>query len=187
MGTFFISTLVVGLAEIGDKSLFLTLLLTLRYQRPWPVFNGLLAGVTANLALAALAGVWLAAWLDNEWLPIALGVGFILMALWALLPEDDQEPLPDRSHGSIFLTAAVGFFLLEMADKTQLATLALAARFETVIPVLAGGVTGVVLANAPAIWLGNRFAGRLPVRNIRIGAATLFALLGVWILLDVLR
>lgn len=186
METFLISTLMVGIAEIGDKSLFLAILLTMRYQRPWPVFYGLLVGITANLALAALAGAWLATLLGGDWLPWVLGIGFLMMALWALVPEGSGDALPDKSHGSIFLTAVIGFFILEMADKTQFATLALAAHFETVLPVLTGAVVGVVLANAPAIWLGHRFAGRLPLRTIRMIAAALFAVLGIWVLLEVM-
>lgn len=183
-----ISAGLVGLAEVGDKSMLLGILLTLRYQRPWPVFWGLVAGIGANLAIAATAGVLLGTWLNGDWMSWVLGLAFIAMAAWALLPEDEEEDeeaaSSQRSRRSVFLSAAVGYFLLEMADKTQVATLALAASYETVLPVLGGAVFGVVAVNAPAIWLGQQFAGRLPVRALRLGAAGLFALLGGWILLE---
>lgn len=182
-----VSAGLVGLAEVGDKSMLLGILLTLRYRRPWPVCWGLVVGMTANLAIAATLGALLGAWLAGDWLSWVLGIVFIGMALWALLPEgeESEEDLsPQRSRRGVFLTAVIGYFLLEMADKTQVATLALAASYETVLPVLAGAVIGVVAVNAPAIWLGEQFAGRLPVRTLRLGAAGLFALLGVWILLE---
>jgi putative Ca2+/H+ antiporter (TMEM165/GDT1 family) len=182
-----VSLTLVGLAEVGDKSMLLGILLTLRYRRPWPVFWGLVTGMTTNLAIAATLGVLLGTWLTGEWLSWVLGVAFIGMALWALVPEhgESEENLsPQRSGRSVFFTAAIGFFLLEMADKTQVATLALAASYETIVPVLAGAVLGVIAVNAPAIWLGQQFAGRLPVRALRLGAAGLFALLGLWILLE---
>ncbi len=187
MEAFLISVAVVGIAEIGDKSLFLAILLTVRHQRPWPVFWGLVTGVTVNLALASILGATLAQWLQSDWLAWVLGLMFIAMAIWALIPEsakDSEEALRPAERRNIFLTAAVGFFLLEMADKTQLATLALAASFEVMLPVLAGAVLGVTLANAPAIWLGNRFANRLPLRTLRRIGAGLFALIGAWLLVE---
>jgi len=184
MEAFLLSLFVVGLAEVGDKSLFFAILLVVRHQRPWPIFWGLIVGISINLGIAALLGAWLAAWVEgNDWLPWVLGASFIAMGLWALRPESPEDARP-VSRGGLFMTAAMGFFLLEMADKTQLATLALAARFEVVLPVLVGAVCGVVLANAPAIWLGHRFAARLPLGALRVMAATLFGLLGVWIIAD---
>lgn len=187
MEAFLVSTIAVGIAEIGDKSLFLAILLTMRYQQPWTVFMGLVAGITANLTIAAALGATLAQWLQGDWLAWALGLTFIAVAVWALVPEKvehTRDELTTTSHRSVFVTAATGFFLLEMADKTQIATMALAASFETVLPVLAGAVLGVTLANAPAIWLGNRFAARLPLKTLRLVAAALFALIGAWLLID---
>lgn len=184
MEAFVLSMLVVGLAEVGDKSLFFAILLVVRHQRPWPVFWGLIAGISINLAIAAWLGAWLAVWVDGkDWLPWVLGVAFIAMGLWALLPESPGGARP-VSRGGLFTTAATGFFLLEMADKTQLTTLALAARFETFLPVLTGAVVGVVAVNAPAIWLGHRFAGHLPLGALRVTAAVLFGVLGAWIIGD---
>jgi len=185
MEAFVVSIIAVGIAEIGDKSLFLAILLTVRHQRPWPVFWGLGLGVTANLTLATILGIWLASWLDGQWLNWILGAVFLAVAAWALIPDgaQDRAAAPASGH-SIFLTAAIGFFLLEMADKTQIATIALAASYNTLLPVLTGSVLGVILANAPAIWLGHRFAHRLPMRTVRLTAAALFALIGIWMLLD---
>lgn len=177
----------VGLAEVGDKSMVLGIVLALRYRRPWAVFWGLVLGMTANLAIAASLGVLVGQWLSGDWLSWLLGLSFLGMAVWALFPEGDgneQALVPQRSRRSVFLTAAAGYFLLEMADRTQVVTLTLAARYESIVPVLAGAVLGVVMVNAPAIWLGHRFAGRLPVRMLRRGAAALFGLLGGWILLE---
>lgn len=187
MEAFWVSALLVGIAEIGDKSLFVTILLSVRYQRPWPILFGLIVGVTTNLALAAGFGAWLADAIDGDLLRWALGLAFLAMAVWSVIPEsseaeEDVEPI---SRGGLFLTAAVSYFMLEMADKTQLATLALAARFDVFLPVLVGAVAGLVAANAPAIWLGHRFAARLPVARIRLLSTVLFTLLGGWILLDV--
>ena len=186
---FLVSSGLVALAEVGDKSMVLGILLTLRFRRPWPVFGGMVAGLTLNLAIAATLGALLADWLGGDWFTPVLAVIFLLMAGWALWPEDDDEEEEEAvlrrysGHG-VFLTAAAGFFLLEMADKTQVAALTLAARYDAVLPVLAGAVAGVVAINAPAIWLGQQFAGRLPVRTMHVLAAVLFAVLGIWMLLD---
>ena len=187
MEAFWVSALLVGMAEIGDKSLFVTILLTVRYQRPWTIFSALIAGITCNLALAAALGTWLADALSGQWLKWSLGLAFFAMAIWSLIPEadDDSETSAPMSHGGLFLTAALTYFMLEMADKTQFATLALAARFDAFLAVLAGAVLGIVLANAPAIWLGHRFASRLPVARIRLLSALMFTFLGGWILLEV--
>jgi len=177
----------VSLAEVGDKSMVLGIVLAIRYRRPWPVFWGLVLGMSANLAIAASLGALISQWLSGDWLSWLLGLSFLGVAVWALFPGGDgeaQASAPQRSRGGVFLTAAAGYFLLEMADRTQVATLSLAARYEAILPVLGGAVLGVVLVNAPAIWLGHRFAGRLPVRMLRRGAAVLFGLLGVWILLE---
>ncbi|MCC5886682.1 MAG: TMEM165/GDT1 family protein [Gammaproteobacteria bacterium] len=187
MEAFWVSALLVGMAEIGDKSLFVTILLTVRYQRPWPIFFGLIAGIACNLALAAGFGAWLADAFDGDLLRWILGLAFIGMAVWSLIPEstESDDGVQPISRGGLFLTAAVTYFMLEMGDKTQLATLALAARFDVFLPVLAGAVLGLVAANAPAIWLGHRFAARLPVARIRLLSAALFTLVGGWILLEV--
>lgn len=187
MEAFWVSALLVGMAEIGDKSLFVTILLTVRYRRPWPIFFGLVVGITSNLALASGLGTWLADTLNGALLQWVLGLAFLAMAIWSLVPESDDasEEAAPVSHGGLFLTAALTYFMLEMADKTQLATLALAARFDAFLTVLVGAVLGVILANAPAIWLGHRFASRLPLASIRLFSALVFTVLGGWILLEV--
>lgn len=187
MEAFWVSALLVGRAEIGDKSLFVTILFSVRYRRPWPIFFGLIAGISCNLALAAGLGTLLADLLEGDLLRWLLGLAFLGMAAWSLIPESGAEEagVEPPSRGGLFLTAAATYFVLEMADKTQLATLALAARFDAFLPVLAGAVLGLVAANAPAIWLGHRFAARLPVQGIRLVSALLFTFLGGWILLEV--
>lgn len=181
MEAFLIALLLVAVAEIGDKSLFLTILLMLRHRRPLPILGGLVIGIVSNLALAAAAGSLLADWLDARVLAWIVGAAFLAMAVWSLIPEKEglEEPMSSRS---LLLTAALSYFMLEMADKTQLATLALAARFDAFLPVLAGGVLGVVLVNAPAIWLGHKYAARLPMRAIRWVCALLSLSLAAWIL-----
>ncbi len=183
MEAFLVALVLVAIAEIGDKSLFLTILLMLRHRRPLPIVGGLVLGILANLALAAAAGSLLADWLDARLLAWVVGGAFVAMAVWSLIPEQDGlvEPM---SGSSLLLTAAVSYFMLEMADKTQLATLALAARFDAFLPVLAGAVLGVVLVNAPAIWLGHKYAARLPMRMIRWICALLALSLGLWILAE---
>lgn len=184
METYFITALVVGLAEVGDKSLFLALLLTARGHRAWPVFWGLLVGITLNLGLAVVLGEWLHDWIAGPALGIVLGLTFLAMAIWSLLepPAQALERAPvDRG---IFWSAALGFFLLEMADKTQLATVGLTLRFTPVELVWLGAVSGVVAVNAPAIWLGQRFARRLPVQLLHRLATALFFLLALWFLLE---
>ncbi len=184
MDAFLLSTLVVAIAEVGDKSLFFAILLTVRCRRPWPVFWGLVVGMLANLSLAALVGSGLAIVLDGAWLAWLIGIAFLGMAAWSLRPESTEPPPDAISRGGIFCTATAGFFLLEMADKTQIATMALAAAMENYPAVVLGATLGVVLVNAPAIWLGHRFASRLPMTWMRKAAALLFALLGAWVLLE---
>ncbi|SMF02684.1 Putative Ca2+/H+ antiporter, TMEM165/GDT1 family [Tistlia consotensis] len=178
------STLVVALAEIGDKTQLLAMLLAYRFQRPWPIAAGILAATLANHGLAALAGAELAGWLDGPWFRYLVGGGFLAMAAWTLVPDrlDDDQRTASR-HGA-FLTTLVAFFLVEIGDKTQVATIALAARFHSVLWVTAGTTIGMMLANAPALFLGNRLLRVLPVKTLRYGAALLFALLGLWILAE---
>ncbi len=183
MDAFAAALLTVAIAEIGDRSLLLAIVFGLRYRRPWPVFWGMAVGLLANQLLSALVGVWLFSLLDPAWHGALVGTAFLAMAVWVLVPESDDEP-PPRSGSRIFVTAAVTFFILEMADKTQLAVITLAGMFDSVIAVVAGGTLGILLVTTPALWLGHRFAGRLPLRLLRRVAALLFAAIGAWLLLD---
>lgn len=185
MELFYLTTLTVAIAEIGDRSLFLAILLGVRYRRFWPVFWGMVAGLFANQLISAFAGVWLFSVLPAEWHGLLVGLVFLLMAGWVLIPEDESsaEKLTSRS---IVLTSALAFFILEMADKTQLAVVTLAGAAGSVWPVVFGATVGILLVTTPALLLGWRFAAVLPMRALRMTAAALFALLGSWLVLDAL-
>lgn len=174
----------VFLGEIGDKTQLLALLLACRYRRSLPLIAGILTATIANHLLAAAAGTWLHQLLDPQWLRWILGISFIATALWALRPdtlEADDAP-PASAHG-LFWIAATTFFLAEIGDKTQIATALLAARFDTIMPVVAGTTLGMLLADVPVVLFGERIATRLPVAWIRRVAAAVFAALGVAVLL----
>ncbi len=183
MELFYLTTLTVAVAEIGDRSLFLAILLGVRYRRLWPVFWGMVTGLFLNQVLSAFAGVWLFSVLPAQWHGLLVGTVFLAMAIWVLFPEDESnaEKLTARS---IFLTSAVAFFILEMADKTQLAVVTLAGASGNVWPVVLGATVGILLVTTPALLLGWRFAAALPMRTLRYSAAALFALLGAWLILD---
>lgn len=182
------STFVVALAELGDKTQLLAVLLACRYGRPWTIGAGILLATLANHGLAALAGVELADWLAGPAFRALVGAGFLAMALWALVPDRlDGDEECGTGQGSAFLATLVAFFLVEIGDKTQIATVALAARFQTLWLVTAGTTLGMMLANLPALFLGQRLLAILPLRSLRLGAALLFALLGGWILWEAWR
>lgn len=187
METFLTSTVVVALAEIGDKTQLLAMLLAYRFQRPWPIAAGILVATLANHALAALAGAELAGWLDGPWFRYLVGAGFLAMAAWTLVPDklDDGERTASR-HGA-FLTTLVAFFLVEMGDKTQLATIALGARFHSVLPVMTGTTLGMLIANVPAVLLGHELIKRVPLKTVRLIAALLFLAIGAWLLVQTVR
>lgn len=182
MDAFLAALVTVAIAEVGDRSLLLAIVFGLRYRRPWPVFWGMALGLFANQLLSALLGVWLFSLLDPTWRSVLIGAAFVAMAVWVLIPESEDEAPRARSGSRIFMTSAVTFFVLEMADKTQLAVITLAGAFERVAPIVAGATLGILLVTAPALWLGHRFAGRLPLRTLRHVAAVLFAAIGTWIL-----
>jgi putative Ca2+/H+ antiporter (TMEM165/GDT1 family) len=183
MEAFLVSTGVVAVAEIGDKTQLLALVLAARYRRPLPVILGILAATLANHALAAWAGGLAAAWIGPAALRWILGLLFIAMAAWCLIP-DKAGGLPERAAGAgAFMATLVAFFLVEIGDKTQLATVALAARFEAILLVTLGTTLGMMLANAPVVLFGDAIAKRLPLAAIRIVAALIFAALGAVVLL----
>src|SRR5580704_13767073 len=169
-----VSTLVVGLAEIGDKTQILSLILAARFQRPVPIIFGILFATLANHALAGLAGTLF----SGAWMRWILGISFLSVAVWALFP-DKYEGNPEAvSRLGAFASTLVAFFLAEIGDKTQIATIGLAARFEQFYPVVLGTTLGMMLANIPAVLIGDRVADKLPVKAIRIAAAVVFAALG---------
>ncbi|MGE0154584.1 MAG: TMEM165/GDT1 family protein [Reyranellaceae bacterium] len=179
MEAFLASTAAVALAEIGDKTQLLALLLASRYRKPLPIAAGILLATLLNHALAAWGGTLLAGLLDGPWLRWIVGLSFLAMAVWTLIPdrlEAGENGRFDR-HGA-FLATAICFFLVEIGDKTQIATVALAAKYHAIVAVTAGTTLGMMLANMPVLWLGNAAAGRLPLQWIRPAAALLFAALG---------
>lgn len=184
MESFLVSAGVVAVAEIGDKTQLLALLLSARFRKPVPVILGILAATLANHALAALAGMALASWLRGDVFQWALGASFILMGLWALKPDTLEETERQRTTGaSAFLVTLVAFFLVEIGDKTQIATMALAAKYQSLVWVTAGTTLGMMLANVPVVLVGEAAASRLPLRAIRIAAACIFMALGAMVLL----
>lgn len=185
MQAFLVSTGLVAVAEIGDKTMLLAIVLAARFRRPGPILAGILAATLANHALAATVGAVAGHSFGGDWLKWVLGLLFLGFGVWALIPdrfEASEAPEAVRA-GSVFLTTAIAFFLVEMGDKTQIATLALAARFGDIALVAAGTTLGMMIANAPAVLIGEAAAERLPLRYIRWAAAASFAAIGVWILI----
>jgi putative Ca2+/H+ antiporter (TMEM165/GDT1 family) len=184
LGAFLASTGAVALAEIGDKTQLLALLLASRYRKPFHIAAGILIATVLNHALAAWGGTLLAGLLDGPWLRWLVGLSFIAMAAWALVPDklDAQEQGRFDRYGPLLATI-ICFFLVEIGDKTQIATVALAAKYQSVALVTAGTTLGMMLANVPVLWLGNKAAGRLPLKPIRFLAAALFLTLGIAALL----
>jgi putative Ca2+/H+ antiporter (TMEM165/GDT1 family) len=184
---FLVSTGAVALAEIGDKTQLLSLVLAARYRKPVPIMLGVLAATLVNHACAGAIGAWLGALITPGIMRWALGVSFVVMGLWVLVPDklDPKDTQVSRSHLGVFGTTIVTFFLAEMGDKTQIATVALAARFHDFFGVVAGTTLGMMLANVPAIVLGDRFAHRLPTKLVHGIAAALFVALGALALLGI--
>jgi putative Ca2+/H+ antiporter (TMEM165/GDT1 family) len=178
------STAVVALAEIGDKTQLLAILLATRLRRPWQIVLGIFAATIANHFLAALVGSRAAELLDGAWFRYIIAVSFIAMAAWTLVP-DKLEALEERpARFGAFVTTLIAFFLVEMGDKTQIATVALGARFHNVVPVTMGTTLGMMIANVPAVFLGNELIRRVPMGLVRAIAATLFLVIGLWLLLQ---
>jgi putative Ca2+/H+ antiporter (TMEM165/GDT1 family) len=184
MEAFLISTGVVALAEVGDKTQLLAFLLAARFRRPWPIIAAILVATLFNHALAGAAGTWLMALAGPVVMRWVLGVSFLAMAAWTLVPDhvDEGETAP-RSGRGVFATTLIAFFLAEMGDKTQIATIALAAKYALPVAVVAGTTLGMMIANVPAVFLGDRLLRRMPVRLVHGVAAALFAVLGIATLL----
>jgi Ca2+/H+ antiporter, TMEM165/GDT1 family len=182
---FFVSTGVVALAEIGDKTQLLALLLAARFRVPWPIVGGIFIATLANHALASAVGAWLVSVIGADALRWILGLSFIAMAAWTLIPDSAPEETDSAPRYGVFLTTAFAFFLVEMGDKTQLATVALAAQFHSIILVVLGTTVGMMIANAPVVFAGDALMRRVPLKWIRIVAALSFAALGVYALVSV--
>jgi putative Ca2+/H+ antiporter (TMEM165/GDT1 family) len=187
MEAFIVSTGIVALGEMGDKTQLLALVLAARFRRPWPIVAGILVATLANHAAAGAVGGWVASWLGPDLLRWVVGGGFVLMAAWMLVPDrlDDDPTATEAPRFGVFGTTVVAFFLAEMGDKTQIATVALAARFPELWAVVAGTTLGMMLANVPAVFLGDRVARAVPMRLVHGVSAAIFAVLGVLTLLNV--
>jgi len=183
MEAFLISTGIVALAEIGDKTQLLAFILAAKFRKPIPIVMGILVATVANHALAGALGTWVTSLLAPETLRWILGISFIAMAAWTLIPDKFDEDDAKFASFGVFGTTLVAFFLAEMGDKTQVATVALAAQYHTLIAVVAGTTLGMMIANVPAVLLGDRIANKMPVRMIHAIAAAIFAILGVATLL----
>ncbi|AEF23351.1 protein of unknown function UPF0016 [Pseudomonas fulva 12-X] len=177
----FVPTLIVALAEIGDKTQLLALLLAARFRRPWPIIWGMVAATLANHLAAGAVGNWVAGLLSPALLSWILAASFIAVALWTLIPDklDDDESSNLKRYGP-FLTTLVAFFLAEMGDKTQVATVMLAAQYPHFIMVVLGTTLGMLIANVPVVLAGNFAADRLPLTLIRRLAALAFAILAIY-------
>ena len=184
MEPFWVSTGVVAIAEIGDKTQLLALVLAARFGKPAIIIAGILLATILNHALAGALGAWLTVTIDPQWLQWILGLSFIAMAFWALIPDTiDTENSELRGRLGVFSATFILFFLAEIGDKTQVATVALAAHFHNAIAVVLGTTLGMLIANVPAVLLGNVVLQKIPIKVFRYVASGLFAVIGLWTLL----
>jgi putative Ca2+/H+ antiporter (TMEM165/GDT1 family) len=179
----YVSAGVVAIAEIGDKTQLLAILLAAKFRKPVPIMAGILAATLLNHAAAAGLGFLIAEWLSGRLFQAVVGVAFILMAGWALIPDKEDEGAVERSHGGVFLSTLVAFFIVEIGDKTQIATSLLAARFHDIALVTAGTTLGMMAANVPAVLLGEAATRIVPLGIVRMVAAVIFAAIGLIVLL----
>ncbi len=183
MEAIFVSTGLVALAEIGDKTQLLSIILSAKYRKPIHIILGIFAATLLNHAAAATVGYYLSQWLTGTVFPTVVGVAFIVMAGWALIPDkSDEGAAESKGRYGIFLATAVTFFFVEIGDKTQIATSLLAARFNDITLVTVGTTLGMMLANVPAVFLGEAVTRVVPLKYVRIGAAVVFAFIGAWVL-----
>jgi putative Ca2+/H+ antiporter (TMEM165/GDT1 family) len=187
MEAFLTSTAIVALAEMGDKTQLLAILLAARFRKPVPIILGILAATLANHAIAALAGAQAAAFLEGSWFRVLVALSFIAMGLWTLVPDKlDEDGAAKPARFGAFLTTLVCFFLVEIGDKTQVATIALGARYQDVVAVTAGTTLGMMFANVPAVFLGEALLRRIPLKTVHAGAAILFIAIGATMLVRTL-
>jgi putative Ca2+/H+ antiporter (TMEM165/GDT1 family) len=178
MESFLVSISTVAIAEMGDRTQLLALMLAAHYRKPWPILAGILCATLANHAAAGLIGVHLGRFLTPVMLDGIVGVSMIGMALWTLKPDTLDESSTGVRRTSAFAATLIAFFIAEIGDKTQIATVALAAAYSNLAAVVAGTTTGMLLANAPVVFLGKAFSDRLPLKTIHYVASGLFLLLG---------
>jgi len=186
MEAFFISTGVVALGEMGDKTQLLAMLLAAKFRKPTPIILGILVATLANHAMAGAVGGWVAQALGPDVLRWVIGISFLAMAAWMLVPDKiDEDDAHTGSRWGVFGTTVVAFFLAEMGDKTQIATVALAARYTDLVAVVAGTTLGMMLANVPAVFVGDRLAARISMAWVHGVSALIFAALGLLTLFNV--
>ncbi len=186
MTAFALSTGVVTLAEMGDKTQLLAFILAARFKKPVPIILGILAATLVNHGLAGALGTWITSALSPQMLRWILGGSFIAMALWTLVPDKiEEEETKVAQHLGVFGATFITFFMAEMGDKTQVATIALAAHYAAPLLVVAGTTLGMLIADVPAVFVGNKFARKIPMKLVHSIAAALFAVMGLLTLLQV--
>ena len=180
MEAFLVSTGIVALAEMGDKTQLLALVLAARFRKPWPIAMGILVATLANHGLAGALGAWVTTALGPDVLRWVLGLSFIAMAIWMLVPDQlDPDQAQAAPRFGVFGATLIAFFLAEMGDKTQVATVMLAAQFDAWFAVVAGTTLGMMLANVPVVWFGERITRRVPIKLVHTIGAVIFLALGV--------
>jgi len=182
MNDFLVSTLAITIGEIGDKTQLLALLLAARFKRPMPIVLGIFVATITNHLLAAWFGFWIANHLSPEFLRWALGLSFVAIAIWTLKPDKIEESTINYGKYGVFVVSVITFFLAEIGDKTQIATMALAAKYDDIAMVVAGSTLGMMLADVPAVFLGKIASPKFSLKWIRWGAAVVFAGLGCAVL-----
>jgi putative Ca2+/H+ antiporter (TMEM165/GDT1 family) len=187
MEAFLVSISTVALAEMGDRTQLLSLLLATRFRKPWPILAGVFVATLVNHALAGVVGVWIGHRLSPAILDAAVGISMVGMALWMLQPDTLSENDGKQTQRGVFLTTLVAFFIAEIGDKTQIATLALAAGYANLSAVVAGTTCGMLAANVPVVFLGNAFAGRLPMRAIHYATTLLLIVIGAVFIIRAIR
>ena len=186
MEALLVSTGVVALAEIGDKTQLLAFILAARFKKPLPIVAGILCATLVNHGLAGALGAWITSVANPEVMRWMLGLSFIGMAIWTMIPDKvEEEETQVAKHFGVFGATLVTFFLAEMGDKTQLATVALAAHYGTPVMVIAGTTLGMLIADIPAVFIGNKFANNIPMKLVHSVAAAIFAAMGLLTLLKV--
>ena len=180
MDALFVSTLAVAIAEIGDKTQLLALVLAARYRKPWPIIAGILVATVLNHAMAGALGAWITATLSPDILRWILGLSFLGMAVWTLIPDKiEEEEMQVARRFGVFGATLITFFLAEMGDKTQIATVAMAAHYPDPVLVVIGTTLGMLIADVPAVFIGDRFAARIPMKLVHGIAAAMFAVMGL--------
>ena len=184
MESFFVSTGIIALAEIGDKTQLLAFILAARFKKPVPIILGILVATIVNHSLAGMLGAWITEIVNPEVLRWVLGLSFIGMAIWTMIPDKiEEEETQIARRFSVFGATLVTFFLAEMGDKTQIATITLAAHYASPFLVVIGTTLGMLIADIPAVFIGDKFSNRIPMRLVHSIAASIFALLGLATLL----